>query len=232
MIGDPVAKRKFVVTDIHGCAKTFRALLKKVAFTQGDELFVLGDIVNKGPASREAIDLVLELQKDHRVVVLKGNHEQVVLDQIDRKKFSKRFKQIGGIETLKSFGVKQVNDLPGKYLQFLKQCRLCLEEDKYILVHAGLDFKQKDPLKAHPSQYKIRNWYKDIDYKWLGNRIILHGHTPVTKHRVQFQASNIHVNQYLDLDAGCVYHKKKGMGKLAIFEMESQTITFQKNIDL
>jgi serine/threonine protein phosphatase 1 len=231
MIGDPVSSRRFVVTDIHGCAKTLKALLKKVTFTHGDELYVLGDLINKGPRSKQVLDTLMKIKKNHKVILLIGNHEKEFLNQLDKKKLSKRFKQIGGRATLKSFGVKHVKDISPKYLQFIQDALHYYEEGRYILVHAGLDFTNNNPLKPSPQQYKIRNWYKHIDRKWLEDRIILHGHSPITKHRVKFQATNINVHQYLDLDAGCVYHKKKGKGNLAIFELNSQNITFQKNID-
>lgn len=232
MIGDPIRARKFVITDIHGCAKTFKAILEKVKFSDKDSLYILGDMINKGPRSKQVLDHIMRLYASQSVVILRGNHEQVFLDQLERKKLSKRFKQIDGMATLKSFGVKHVKEIPGRYLKFIKKTTLSEVQGRYIMVHAGLDFSQKDPLSANTKQYKIRNWYKNIDYEWLGDRIILHGHSPITKHRVKFQAAHIEINKYLDLDAGCVYTDKKGKGRLAIFEMDTQSITFQKNIDL
>ena len=55
--------RRLVITDIHGCAKTFKKLLDKVGLNENDQLFLLGDYINRGP-SKQVIDKIIffELQ--------------------------------------------------------------------------------------------------------------------------------------------------------------------------
>ena len=50
--------RQIAVSDIHGCLKTFDNLLDKLALTQLDELFILGDYVDRGPDSKGVIDRI------------------------------------------------------------------------------------------------------------------------------------------------------------------------------
>lgn len=40
---------RYIISDIHGCYDQYRALLKKIHFSDTDELYVLGDVVDRGP---------------------------------------------------------------------------------------------------------------------------------------------------------------------------------------
>ena len=54
--------RQIVVGDIHGCVHTLSELLfQKVKVTTEDDIYFLGDYVNKGPDSKGVLDLILDL---------------------------------------------------------------------------------------------------------------------------------------------------------------------------
>jgi len=73
--------RQFAIADIHGHLKTFKALLREINFTVFDELFLLGDFIDRGPDSKGVIDYIEELkQTGYTVYCLRGNHEQLCLD--------------------------------------------------------------------------------------------------------------------------------------------------------
>ena len=73
--------RDFVVGDIHGCMSALRALLRKVSFhTARDRLFSVGDLVDRGPASIQA----LELLREPWFFAVRGNHEQMLIDHLRR----------------------------------------------------------------------------------------------------------------------------------------------------
>ena len=72
--------RDFVVGDIHGMFTSLRALLTQVAFNPAtDRLFSVGDLVDRGPGSREALQW-LRLPWFH---ACRGNHEQLAIDSVD-----------------------------------------------------------------------------------------------------------------------------------------------------
>lgn len=74
------AGRDFVVGDIHGMFDALGALLERAGFDEGrDRLFSVGDLIDRGPGSREAVDW-LRLPWLHAV---RGNHEQFLLDSGD-----------------------------------------------------------------------------------------------------------------------------------------------------
>ncbi len=63
---------KYVISDIHGCYEEFMELLEKISFSEQDELFVLGDVLDRGP---EPIKTMQEIMGRKNVTFLLGNHE-------------------------------------------------------------------------------------------------------------------------------------------------------------
>ena len=67
-------KRYFAMGDIHGCCFEFEALLEKIAFNpEIDELWLCGDLVNRGPDSLALMRILMALPKRPKVVL--GNHD-------------------------------------------------------------------------------------------------------------------------------------------------------------
>ncbi|MRR37497.1 serine/threonine protein phosphatase, partial [bacterium] len=67
--------RRFVIPDIHGCALTLDRLLREVIhLKRRDELYLLGDYIDRGPRSREVLDILMGLaMKGYRVFPVRGN---------------------------------------------------------------------------------------------------------------------------------------------------------------
>lgn len=47
---------RYAISDIHGCAKTFKNLLRRISFSKEDVLYLLGDYIDRGPDSKGVID--------------------------------------------------------------------------------------------------------------------------------------------------------------------------------
>lgn len=62
----------FVMSDIHGCYDKYKKMLDKIALTENDILFILGDVLDRGPYG---IKVLLDIEKRNNVVLLKGNHD-------------------------------------------------------------------------------------------------------------------------------------------------------------
>lgn len=225
--------RKIAFTDIHGCNRSFGALLDRVAPVSGDQLYFLGDYIDRGPDAKGVIDRIWELEKQgFDVQCLLGNHEVMFLESfLDEQ--SKMFWLVnGGQAVLDVFGAGQPQDIPAEYVNWMMDLHLYLQVDDYILVHAGLGFKTVDPLENHDSMLWIRRWYDSIDYDWLGDRIILHGHTPLPRDEISEQLRLLEHQQYLDIDAGCAHKgKRPGLGDLCAFDMTNRRLYFQENLD-
>jgi serine/threonine protein phosphatase 1 len=224
--------KKYAIGDIHGCNKTFQALLETIKFSKDDELYLLGDYIDRGPDSKGVIDTIFNLRrKGHTVQCIKGNHEQMLIDAYKYREEKLNFLRNGGITTLKSFDCDAITDIDDAYMDFFGNLPYYLEVDNYILVHGGLNFEKKKPLLDTDSMLWMRQWYAKVNYDWLAGRIILHGHTPLEKMRVVDLYENISENQYLNLDTGCVFPHYTDKGYLTAFEMTAQHIYFQPCID-
>lgn len=218
--------RAFAFSDIHGCSMTFDQLLSSLSLSKKDQLYFLGDYIDRGPDSKGVLDTIMALQDNHfQVRCLRGNHEQLMLDALHNPDSLHTWLTNGGRETLNSFGVHDLREVPQKYFDFLNSLEWYISLENYILVHAGLNFHISNPLEDQISMMWIRNWYKDIRADWLGNRIIVHGHTPISRQNmIALRESGI---QAVNIDNGCVFHHKSDMGRLCTMELISRQLYFE-----
>ena len=218
---------QYAIGDIHGCSKTFKELLNKIGLNEGDELYLLGDYIDRGPDSKGVIDIIWALRdKGFKVICLRGNHESMLLDALKNREEQKNFMRNGGKQTLQSFDTVRPIDLPKEYIDFFESLPFYHEVGDCILVHAGLNFLEADPLTDTEAMMWIRNWYRWIDYNWLENRIILHGHTPISLLEMIDQCENIAIDKYVNLDGGCYKNCY-----LCAFDMTEKKLIAQKCID-
>ena len=226
--------RKFAISDIHGCALTFKALLDEIGFSTNDELYLLGDYIDRGPDSKGVIDHIFELKESgYTVVCLKGNHEELLLESLNDSEILQMWLDNGGENTLNSYKLEDASQLATKYMDFFKHLKYYVEVDNYLLVHAGFNFSSSNFLADFDACLWQRHWYHEIDYKALGDRIIVHGHTPIKQKTIQQHLAHLDTKQYLDIDNGSCYikHSDKGLAQLCAFDMTNRQLYFQKNID-
>lgn len=107
------------------------------------------------------------------------------------------------------------------------------EEEDFIAVHAGLNFERGHPQLDDPDVIWIRDWYRRIDYTWLGNRTILHGHTPLPQQEIEDLFANSDTRQVINLDCGAFAHNNKanGFGYLCALDWTNKQLYFQENIE-
>lgn len=223
--------KKFAITDIHGCALTFEALLDRIGFNLEDELYLLGDYIDRGPNSKGVIDKIWELQeKGHTVHCLRGNHEQLLLDGRHDPRQLSVWLANGGKAALASFGIDQIADIPKKYTQWMDQLGYYFEVDKYILVHAGFRFDMPNPFDEKYAMIWQRNWYERINRHWLGDRIIIHGHTPTDRKVINQQLEVLDSLSALVIDNGCVF-SRRGFGTLIAMDLGSRELYFEPRVD-
>lgn len=75
----------YAMSDIHGCIEEFQRLMKQVDLSGDNRIVFCGDYIDYGDGSYQVLKYIWDLQKKYgaeKVVVLKGNHEQMFLDWI------------------------------------------------------------------------------------------------------------------------------------------------------
>ena len=130
----------YVTSDAHGHVRALDEALSKISLTSDDTLYVLGDMIDRGPDPVGVIKLVRSLPNAH---VLKGNHEQIMLDAIiGQDPLDAETWDINGGWTTS----EQLNDMEFEAYEELVRWMAALplyavaetEERPYLLVHAGI----------------------------------------------------------------------------------------------
>lgn len=219
--------KKYAISDIHGCAYTFKELLNRIGFSKYDELHLLGDYINRGLDSKMVIDYIIELQNQgYNVKAIKGNHEEMIFDSINLEEWTP-----GANETLSSFNIQHLNQLNLKYIKWFSSLKEHHVDQQNIFVHAGFNFENENPFEDKKSALWIQDWYESINYNWLGNRRIIHGHVPKKKREIEVMLNEFENTKVLNIDNGCYLKEEPGFGSLCCIELNSLQLTFQKNID-
>ncbi|MBQ3061782.1 MAG: metallophosphoesterase [Lachnospiraceae bacterium] len=72
-----MARFTYVISDIHGQIDAFMSMLTQIDFTENDEMYILGDVIDRGPKSIECIKWIMA--RDN-ILTLLGNHELILYD--------------------------------------------------------------------------------------------------------------------------------------------------------
>jgi serine/threonine protein phosphatase 1 len=221
--------RLIAISDIHGCYATFRTLLETIAFSPDDHLVLLGDYIDRGPGSKQVLDLILSYQKQgYQLTLLKGNHEVMLLDAYFDETLVPRFIRAGGDLTLKSFGITKLSDIPAAYIRFFLSLKDYHEEPQFIFVHAGLNFSSPNPLEDREAMF----WTRDmlVTPSLIGYKTVVYGHTPMALREIETMMLIRKTSYKVDIDNGCVF-QREGMNQLLAYFPEQNNFVVQKNID-
>lgn len=135
------------IGDVHGEARALERLLR-VVVPKSDRIVFLGDMVNRGPDSRQVLDLVLQL-KSHaslEVILLAGNHDEAFFDVINGSDRENEFLRMGGAATIQSYVAppfRRVFDqlrgaVPISHLKLIESQRSNWETDEIFASHQYL----------------------------------------------------------------------------------------------
>ena len=231
---------RWIIPDIHGCARTLKTLLENMLkVTRDDELFFLGDYIDRGPASKDVLDYLMDLQeRGWSIHCLKGNHEDYCVKawEADQKfhlfkpDVQKAWENVGAKETYKSFDGKRPRDIPQKYIDWMRNLDYYFELENYILVHAGMNFKIKDPFEDKQSMIWVRDF--KVDFEKTKGRRIIHGHLPEDYSFIDFVIKNPKSHDFIALDNGVFVTNKTGMGNLMAFNPDTNELMVQSNMDM
>jgi serine/threonine protein phosphatase 1 len=229
------ARNRWAIGDIHGCAKTFEKLLDKIDLRRQDQLFLLGDYINKGPDSLGVLDQIILLQKNgFQIYPIRGNHEQIFLD-LCAKKQKVRFTKKDFLLADKVATPALLNEYGNpirRYLDFMKGLPYFTETVDHFTVHSNFNFKARKPFNE--TEDMLTNLNYKVDKTWVGKKIILHGHLPYDLEDILKEVAKR--KKIINLDNGCVMalqpgKYRPGIGNLLALNLDSYELVIQKNID-
>ncbi|MEM9997098.1 MAG: metallophosphoesterase family protein [Bacteroidota bacterium] len=204
---DPHAPRLIAIGDVHGCLRTLDALLDRLAPASDVPLVFVGDYIDRGPNSRGVIERLLELEREHPCVFLRGNHDQMMIDFVNDGDLE-LWRINGGLSTLANYMERDRLRIPDAHVDFIQRTPLYFEADDFVFVHAGLrpDLSIADNLRFGTAEtFLWERSHLNADLSGWEKTVVC-GHTPVTE--------PIDQPKLIDIDTGCVYHHRPGYGTL------------------
>jgi hypothetical protein len=189
--------RRLFIGDVHGCLLELEELVEMFAPQPGDEIYCVGDVINKGPSTLETLYFL----KQQGIRSILGNHESYFLYimEVPRNKWRPREKRF----------IEQFCGEEHEWACEIASWPLFLEWEDILLVHAGLQ-----PGVEHPSQMdpaillSVRTWDgKGVDMRSLHNPAWFE----VTGHKKKVIFGHWAMKGLVDLplttglDTGCVY---------------------------
>ncbi len=235
--------KTWAIGDVHACGHTLRALIDKLGPTSDDHLVFLGDLIDRGKTMPVVLETIEKLSGlGIRISLLRGNHEDAFIQALEeekkpqkRKLFQKNtfpalnaWKSFGGNEVLRSFGSSRPSELPAHLIHLICSSDFWMEHDAFYLVHAGFNFDCEPFWADTQAMLWLREF--DVDLEKTKGRRVVHGHVPVSLDLIKQTLDQPHFG-FIDLDNGCVYRDRPGMGNLIALDLQAETLTVQPNIE-
>ncbi|MEA5506820.1 metallophosphoesterase family protein [Halotia wernerae UHCC 0503] len=200
------SQRRIIIGDVHGHYEGLMTLLEAIAPGSDDQVYFLGDLIDRGPHSSHVVNFV----KQNNYECLLGNHEQMLLNILTNKNTATPAMQAwlysGGQATIASY---QEAAIPDEHLDWFKSLPTYLDLGDVWLTHAGID--PTIPLAEQNAEQFcwIRDEFHSITKPYFPDKLIIVGHT------ITFTFPGVTPGQlaqgqgWLDIDTGA-YHPRSG----------------------
>lgn len=171
-----------VIGDVHGNAVALEKALR-ASLDEFETVVLVGDYVDWGPESRVVLDLLVDAQHRKRdMVLLRGNHDQALLDFLDGGDFAK-YAALGGLNTIASYVRSGSTQLRQRFVESFPIAHRDLLEgtvpywkSRHLLVsHAGFD--PGKPQDRSPSSMYMRSQSQIFEHPgpWPASLVVV-GH--------------------------------------------------------
>lgn len=232
---------RYIVSDIHECYQQYQMLLEKIHFSAEDELYVLGDAVDRGP---EPIRLLQDMMKRPNVIFILGNHDFIMYTLMKKlsveitegnydKYLTKEilldynlWMQDGGQVTAEQFSKLSYSEKMD-VLDYIAGASLyeVIEHNgkEYRLVHAGLANFEPDKAMEEYDLYDFLEERADYTKRYYPNEniFLVTGHTPTVFIKGWGKTEVYMENGHIALDCGCA-----SGGKLAAFCIKTGEVIY------
>ena len=125
---------RYVISDIHGHYDLFRVLMDKIGFSERDELYVCGDVLDEGA---NGVKLLRWLADTTNAWMIRGNHEEAFLSYY--ASLMRECDDYGAVlERMREYFGEDGRYLTWELIDYLEGLPYYIEEDDFICVHAGV----------------------------------------------------------------------------------------------
>lgn len=213
----------YVIGDVHGKCEQLKDLIKKMKLRPEDELYILGDIIDRGPDSVKALRFLMSLPNCHCIA---GNHEVMLLENMKflmneitddfLNHLSEQNMELlvnwinngasGTISEFSKLSKEEMKDLLEFVGDFEAYAELEVNGQKYLLVHAGLgNFAEDKELYDYAIEELV--WTRaDYEAPYYQDVIVVTDHTPTQKILNNPRPGYIfRGNNHIAMDCGACY---------------------------
>ena len=234
----------YVMSDLHGCHALFQQMLEKIQFSDEDDLYILGDFIDRGDTP---IPLLLDCMERSNVYPLVGNHEAIMLQcvaglpaEANAENVTEFYTdagyavysawmQNGGAVTLNQF-LALPPETRAELLAYLHEFRVYDELTmpdgrQFIMTHSGIeDFETERPLSDYSLDALINARPQQSD-RFFEDKMLIFGHTPtLTYPQMHGKAEVLITDTYINIDCGAVFHEAGG--KLACLRLDDMEVFY------
>jgi len=221
--------RTLVFGDIHGGLKALEQLIEKVHITVDDTLIFLGDYVDGWSDSAPLVSFLIELQKTHTCIFIRGNHDELCYEWLTEKKNNPDWMHHGGQATIDSYNKLSKKEIDTHLHFYENLLNYYIDDYNRLFLHAGFtnlhgphrEYFDKlfywdrtlweTALAIDPNLRKTDNTYPK---RLLLFKEIYIGHTPVTR-----------INKTTPVNATCIWNIDTGAafkGPLTVMNIDTK----------
>lgn len=204
-----------MTSDLHGYApERFQRLLDTAGFGDGDECYVLGDVIDRGADGAALLRWIVQHPRMH---LIRGNHEAMMLAcrfALDKSltEFTdeqiialRRWLDNGGNPTLDGLDCLPFEEATA-LLDAVAQTPLYAQVEvggrRYLLTHSGLgNYAPDKPIEAYTERELL--WHRpSLDEVYDGDAVVVFGHTPTMLLHVDWLGCVLRTRTWMDVDTG------------------------------
>lgn len=219
----------YTISDLHGEYTKYIAMLEKIGFKDDDILYILGDVLDRGP---EPIRILQDMAARPNVFPILGNHEAMAISvlprlmvEVTQENYDSHMDaelmqnllewQMNGNASAMAAFQKLPRDEQWDLLDYLKEFQLYETADvgdrTFVMVHAGLqNFDSARSLSSYRAEELVLGRH-DLQKCYFDDRsvYVITGHTPTLA--ITGKPEILHVGNNICIDCGATFEG----GKLA-----------------
>ena len=222
----------YVMSDLHGRYDLYVKMLELIGFSEEDELYVLGDVVDRGPNPMKILE---DMSMRPNVYPILGNHDymaeyllgklsvRITEENCDTHLTAEDLAALagwltdGGQTTAEEFR-RLSPDMQEGILDYLSEFapyeELTVGENRFVLVHAGLpDFDPACPLEDY-DLYGLITTYTDYTKPYFTDRYLVTGHVPTGRIDEAYSGRIYRGHGHIAIDCGAVWGGRLGCIRL------------------
>lgn len=225
----------YVMSDIHGQYGKYRKMLERISFSDRDELYVLGDAVDRGP---EPVKVLMDMSMRSNVFPVMGNHDMMaamllrklcteITDEncetqldVSLLKNLALWQSDGGQTTLDGFRKLCPDDREAliEYMEdFSPYETVAVGGRRFLLVHGGIPYEKRNIPMEEQSLAELITERPDYGKRYFEKTYLVTGHTPTVTIGKQYAGHIYRENGHIAVDCGAGFDLPLGCIRLDDF---------------